>query len=103
MKTCEEYVLNELENAKKEIESLKEELRKAKNENTYLGGQIIDYQEKLALAVNVARLFELEVTNEKYYDIRFDGHYIGLAQISGVNNDPTEQLVMDFVKAYKDE
>lgn len=70
MKTCEEYVLNELENAKKElalVKKAKEELEKAKEE--------LEDEYQLALTEH-KMLIDLVVQGTEYFRLEDDGTYV---------------------------
>lgn len=64
VKTCEEYVLNELKKSQEEIDSLKKEIEELTNENEELKKDIINEEEKRNDIENFILLLK-EKTNPK--------------------------------------
>jgi len=93
MKTCEEYVLNELEKAKAEVENLKNERRILGEANR----ELIEENEKCD---KVRKLFEIKEADEyeQYYQIRFKDRFLMYVYKDEERNSDEEKALLEFIR-----
>lgn len=96
MKTCEEYVLNELEKAKAEVEDLKDEMRILKEANK----ELTEENEKNDKA---RKLFKIEESQEyeEYYQIRFKNLFLMYIYKDKERNDNENNALLEFIRNYE--